>query len=149
MSDTLVAALIGGVFTIVGSVVAVYLQRHFEMRRTHRPESPRRDRAPPSRNGAGGPPAAAAGPNGKAIAAAAVAVFGLMVGEPAVGLLCAGTALWLGTTSLRETVAHGGKGKGLAWTGMALGALGGFGAFVDMLMPVPSPLMFAPMLYAY
>jgi hypothetical protein len=152
MSDTLVAALIGGVFTIAGSVAAVYVQRHFEARRPRRPSAPPpHPAAPPT--GAGAPPSAssaAAGRNAKAIAAAAVGVFGLMVGEPVIGLLCAGLALWLGRRSLAETgAASGQKGRGLAWTGMALGALAGLGSFADMLMPSPSPLLLAPMLYPY
>jgi hypothetical protein len=76
-------------------------------------------------------------------------VFGLVAGEPMVGALCAGLALWLGRRSLAETAAGGQSGRGLAWAGMALGMLSGFGAFADMLMPSPSPLLFAPMLYPY
>jgi hypothetical protein len=151
MSDTLVAALIGGVFTIVGSIAAVYVQRHFEARRPRRPGAPSPHPAAP-RTVAGAPPSAssaAAGRNAKAIAAAAVGVFGLMVGVPVIGLLCAGLALWLGRRGLAETGASGQKGQGLAWTGMALGALSGLGSFADMLMPSPSPLLFAPMFYPY
>jgi hypothetical protein len=151
MSDTLAAALIGGVFTIAGSVAAVYVQRHFEARRPHRPSPPPPDPAPPRRRAEPPPsaPSAAAGRNGKAVAAAAVGVFGLMVGEPMIGLLCAGLALWLGRRSLAETGASGQKGKGLAWTGMALGALSGLGSFADMLVPSPSPLLLMPMFYPY
>jgi hypothetical protein len=151
MSDTLAAALIGGVFTIVGSVAAVYVQRHFEARRPHRPSPPPPDPAPP-RRGVGArssTPSAAAGRNGKAIAAAVVGVFGLIVSQPMIGLLCAGLALWLGQRSLAETGAGGQKGKGLALTGMALGALSGLGSFADMLMPSPSPLLLTPMFYPY
>ena len=149
MSDTLVAALIGGVFTIVGSVAAVYVQRRFEARLPGRRNPPAPDPAPPRQAGGQAPrpaPPAAAGHNGKAIAAASAGLFGLVAGEPAIGLSCAGLALWLGSRSLAEA---GAGGRGLAWAGVALGALGGLGSIADMMMPAPSPLLFAPMLYPY
>jgi hypothetical protein len=151
MSDTLMAALIGGVFTIVGSISAVYVQRYFEARRPQRPSPPPPRPAPPPTR-AGTPPSAssaAGGRNAKAIAGAVVGVFGLLVGEPVIGLLCGGLALWLGRRSLAETDTSGQKGRGLAWTGMALGALSGLGSFADMLMPSPAPLLLTPMFYPY
>jgi hypothetical protein len=147
MSDAMAAALVGGVFTIVASIAAVYVQRHFEAGRPHRPRPPRPDPAPPPT--AASSSRAAAGRNGKAIAAAAAGVFGLIAGEPMIGLVCAGLALWLGRRSLAEAGAGGQTGKGLAWTGMALGALSGLGAFADLLTPSPSPLLMTPMFYPY
>jgi hypothetical protein len=65
--------------------------------------------------------------------------FGLLVGEPAIGLLCAGLALCLGWRGQAEAAAGGQQGKALAWGGMALGPLAGLGSVADL---TPSPWFF-------
>jgi hypothetical protein len=116
MSETLAAALIGGVFTIVGSIAAVYVQRYFEARRPHRPGPPPPDPALPPGGGRARP--APAGCNAKAIAATAAGVFGLVAGAPMLGALCAGSRSGLGgAASPRPPAAVRAAGglRGPAW----------------------------------